>query len=204
MAESVSIACGEKPRYFQFGSPPTNLATANGSSLPLYKERVFCTFQAISSLAAGGAVTATVTLKASNSDKTGKGVPIGVFISNGSTTVTSGALFAGFIDQTTSQWIPPVQIGDTIVGQGIPAAATVTAIASASSITISAAATASISVIATFQDSNWGSTVLGTITAAGTNNGTDVLVGIATPCRFVQATVAALTAGGVCQVIMGT
>ncbi len=191
--ESVTLASGEVSRFFAFSltaaGDPNRLSTATGSSQPIRKERVYSTFQA--TVFGSGAVTATVIIDATNDDKTGEGRQIPVTL-NGSTTVTSGALFNGFVD-ANGRWVPPVQIGDAISGTGIPAATTVTAVASASSITISNAATATgPGYYPLFTGVDWIKTPLGTITLTSTNFDSD---GFTTSAawRWVRARITAIT-----------
>jgi len=203
--ESVVIASGEVGRFFAFSlnadGSPNRLITATGSSQAIRKERVYSTFQA--TVTGSGAVSGTVVIDATNDDKTGMGLAIPVGL-NSNTTVTSPGLFNGFIDPVTTRWVPPVEIGDLVIGPGIPASTTVASIASASSLTISNPATVTgLGYSPLFQSANWIKTPLATITLTSTNFDSD---GFSTSAawRWVRARVTAIGGtGATIWVVMG-
>jgi hypothetical protein len=200
MAESVSLACGELPRYFNFAvanaatpSPaPVNYFTGatSGVSLPLYKERIYSTFQASSWLIAGGAVTATVGIQGTNDPKTAVGAPFALGCTNGSATVSSGGLFGGYYNPVTNQWVDAVMVGDTVWVNG--QTLTVTAIASINSMTLSANVTATGSLNAMIFGQLWSMTTAVTLTPAGTNYGAADAT-LVSAHRWLRASLSALT-----------
>lgn len=211
MAESVTIASGEVGRYFNFSAPtaaspqppPVYVFTGatSGVSQPIPGEAVYKTFQASSWLIAGGAVTATVNIQGTNDSKTATGARYPIGCTNGSATVTSGALFAGYLDQFRNVWVPPVMVGDTVWVNG--QTLTVTAIASASSMTLSAAVTATGSLDSIIFGQLWGLTTALTLTPAGTNFG--VADGtLISAHRWIRASLSALTSASTnVQIVMG-
>jgi hypothetical protein len=200
MAESVSLACGEIPRYFNFAAPtaaspspqPINYFTGatTGLSQPIYKERIYSTFQAASWLVAGGAVTATVNIQGTNDPKTAVGAPFALGCTNGSATVTSGGLFGGYYNPVTNQWVEAVMVGDTVWVNG--QTLTVTAIASINSMTLSANVTATGSLNSTIFGQLWSMTTAVTMTPAGTNFGAADAT-LVSAHRWVRANLTALT-----------
>lgn len=211
MAESVSLACGELPRFFNFAVPtaaaptpqPVNYFTGatTGVSQAMYCERVYKTFQASSWLLAGTAVTATVTLQCTNDTKTAVGAPFAVGCTNGSATVTSGGLFNGYYNPVTNQWVPAVMVGDVlwVNGQSL----TVSAVASANSLTASANITATGSLNATIFGQLWSLTTAVTLTPAGTPLGVADAT-LVSAHRWVRANLSALTSSSTyVQVMMG-
>lgn len=211
MSESVVLACGELPRYFNFAAPtaanptpaPVLIFTGatTGVSQAMPAEAIYKTFQASSHLIAGGAVTATVNIQGTNDPKTASGVRYSLGCTNASTTVTSGALFNGYFDAFRNTWVPPVMIGDTVWVNG--QTVTVSAIASASSLTVSAAITATGSLDATIFGQLWSMTSAVTLTPAGTPFGVADAT-LVSAHRWVRASLSALTsAATIVQVLMG-
>lgn len=199
-AQAVYIKSGDQPRQFAWGSQqsPSYSVAAAQSSLPLYKESVCSTFQAIA--VGTGAVTATVTLRVTNDDNTGRGfVPQGanapswpVTTANASTTLTANG-----------QQFTQALVGATISAPGVPIGTTVSSIAAGgAALTMSAAATASSNVQCGFFANNWCATALGVITISGTGGGTDGFTTSA-PWRYVQAIVSGLANVTGVQVLMG-
>lgn len=89
--DTVTIFCGEKTRYFQFGTALSTTAIA--SSNAIYKEKVYASFQAI--VTGTGAVGSTIVIEVSNEDATGQGtnsnwVTYGTITLSGTTTATDG------------------------------------------------------------------------------------------------------------------
>ena len=203
MAESVSLSAGERTRFFSFGSPALNYFTGatSGVSNPIPAEAVYKTFQASSMLIAGGAVTATVNIQGTNDQKTAVGSRFALGCTNGSATVTSGALFAGYYNPMTNEWIPPVMVGDTVLVNG--QTLTVSAIASASSMTVSANVTATGSLDGIILGQLWSMTTALTLTPAGTNFGVADAT-LVSAHRWLRASLSALTSTvTVVQVMMG-
>lgn len=204
MAESVSLAAGELPRYFNFGtaSTPQNyfLGATSGVSQAMPAERIYKTFQASSWLVAGGAVTATVNIQGTNDPKTAVGSRYAVYTAN-STTLTSGALFLGYYDQFRNTWVPAVMVGDTVVVNG--QTVTVSAIASASSLTVSSAITSTGTLDATIFGQLWSMTTAVTMTPAGTPYGVADTT-LVSAHRWLRASLSSLTSTSTyVQVLMG-
>ena len=89
--DTVTIFCGEKSRYFQFGTALSTTTTA--SSAAIYKEKVYASFQAIAG--GTGAIGATIVIEVSNEDATGQGlnsnwITYGTITLSGTTNVTDG------------------------------------------------------------------------------------------------------------------
>lgn len=201
-SQAVYIKSGDQPKGFVFGNPtqPVASTTTIQNSLPIYKESVYSTFQAI--VQGTGAVTGTVTIQCTNDDNTGRGFvlggsqsgqPGGPILLNTTVTVTSqGAQFTQAL------------VNALVVAPGVPVGTTVSAVAAdGRSLTLSAAATASGLVQGNFFANNWCSTVLGTITLTGTNSASDGFTTQA-PWRYVRANVTAVTGtGAVVNVLMG-
>jgi hypothetical protein len=211
MAESVTLACGELPRYFNFAAPTAANPTpqpvlfftgaTTGVSQAIPGEAIYKTFQASSHLIAGGAVTATDNIQGTNDPKTAGGARYSVSATNGSPNLTSGALFNGYFDAFRNTWIPPVMVGDTvwINGQTL----TVSSIASASSITLSANVTTTGSLDCLIFGQLWSLTTAVTLTPAGTGFGVADAT-LVSAHRWLRASLSALTSASVIvQVLMG-
>lgn len=200
---AVSIVSGRQPQLFNFGRPDavTSSITANATSLPIYKESVFATFQAV--LKGTGAITATAAIQCTNDDNTGRGfVPAGAnapggflcSMTSGSPTLTNPA---GYFTSAMT--------GALLYGVGIPAGTTATFVSS-TSITMSQNATvtntAGSAAVSIF-DTAWCTTALGTITLSSTGASTDGFTTTA-PWRYVRAVITNIT-GSVtdCYVLMG-
>jgi hypothetical protein len=199
-SQAVYIKSGEQPRSFYFGNAAAQTAktTTVQASQPMYKESVYSSFQAI--LTGTGALTATVTIQATNDDNTGRGYVFGNDNAPGSlvTTTNASATLASASVTFTAE-----MVGMSIVAPGVPAGTTVTAVATGgASLTMSATATASATVQANFFANNWLATVLGTITLSGTGSGAGTLNGVSdglttiAPWRYVRMNVTALTGTG--------
>lgn len=196
-SQAVYIKSGDQPRAFTFGnsSAQVNSTTTVQASLPIYKESVYSTFQA--TVVGSGALTATVTIQASNDDNTGRG-----FIFDGKNGPGALASTVSGNATLTAQGVsfPASIVGFTIVGPGIPAGTTVSAVTSAgSALVMSAAATATATIQVNFLANNWLATVLGTISLTGSGNGAGTLSGVSdgfttvSPWRYVRASVTAIT-----------
>ena len=202
MSQAVYIKSGDQPKGFVFGNPtaPAGVTTVVQASLPIYKESVYATFQAI--VLGTGAVTGTVVIQCTNDDNTGRGFilgggqpgnPGGPIQLNTSVTVNSqGGQFT------------PALLNALVVAPGVPVGTTVAAVAAdGRSLTLSAAATASGLVQGNFFANNWCTTALGTITLTGTNSSSDGFTTQA-PWRYVRANVTAITGTGASlNVLMG-
>jgi len=199
-SQAVYIKVGDQPKAFPFGNQVsyTTSTTTTQSSLPIYKDALHCTFQAI--VAGTGAVTATVTIQGSNDDNTGRGFVLGGANAPGiQATTTSGAnsltSSAGSFTQSL--------VGATITGPGIPVGTTVSSVTNSTTIVMSGNASASGTVQVVFYANNWITTGLGTITLSGTTTNTD---GFATVSawRYVRANVTAISGtGATVQILMG-
>lgn len=200
-AQAVYLKSGDQPRAFDFGNAAAQVNTiiANQASLPIYKEAVYSTFQAI--LTGTGALTATVAIQASNDDNTGRGFVVGgasgpsnpVSTTNASSTLTS--LAAQFTQAL---------VGATISAPGVPVGTTVSSVTNPTTIVMSANATATAtSVQCIFYANNWIATALGTITLSGSTNVTDGF-STASAWRYVRANVTAISGtGATVSVVMG-
>jgi len=196
----VKIICGAQPNYFTFGSPgvvsPTTTATA--ASNPIPKDGVYSTYQAI--VKGTGAVTATVTVYATNDPNTagadqnsqsnaGPVLNFAIGTTNASTAVTQAN---GYFKSSMT--------GYKVVADGVPAGTTFTYVSPTSG-TLSANATATASVAARFQDSNW--VTLGTISLSGTTSASDGFA-TASSWKWVYANVSAISGtGATVSVIQG-
>lgn len=193
MGHDVFIKSGEQPRRFSWGNAvsPVYSTTTETPSLPFYKESPYSTFQA--TVSGTGAVTATVSIKVTNDDETGRGVVLsgmtapGIQVSttSGSATITARA---GKFDQNL--------VGTVIAAPGVPAGTTVSSVAvGGSTLTASANATATGTVQCIFYKTRWVETPLGVITLSGSDSVTDGVTSIA-PWRYVRLSVADLTGTG--------
>jgi hypothetical protein len=200
MAESVTLACGELPRYFSFGASNLQYFTGatSGTSNAMPAEGIYKTFQASSHLIAGGAVTATVNIQGTNDPKTAVGSRYSLGCTNGSAVVTG--VFNGYVDQFRNTWIPPVMVGDTVLVNG--QTLTVSSIASANSMTLSAVVTATGSLDAIITGQLWSMTTAITLTPAGTPYGVADAT-LVSAHRWLRASLTALTsAATIVQVLM--
>jgi hypothetical protein len=200
-SQAVYIKSGDQPRVLNWAyqTAPASTTTVTGQSLPIYKESVYSTFQAI--LAGTGAVTATVLIQVSNDDLTGRGYIFSNQNAPGTlVTTTSGSATLAAGNNT----FPAALVGLEISAVGVPIGTTVSAVAAGgASLTMSANATASATVQANFFANNWTSTPLGTITLTGTGTANDGFTSQA-PWRYVCANVTAISGTGAnVQVIMG-
>lgn len=198
----VNIRSGDLSN-FSWNSTSTPNTTVNQPSNPIYKESPWTTFQAIVSSATFGALTATVAIQGSNDVFTGTG-----FVIN-NTTTTSGSgvvtvsqnLFAGGTEQLNDAYSPAVSVGMLVVGPGIPVGAYVATVTNTGSITLSSNATVSATGVSLkFFNTNWATTVLGTITLSGTTSATaptltDGFTSVST-WKFVRAVVTNVTGTG--------
>ena len=198
-SQAVFLKAGDQPRAFMFGNVAASgtSTTTNQSSQPLYKEAVYSAFQAI--LTGTGALTATVTIQASNDDNTGR-----VFTFN--SVNAPGTLVTTAVSTTLlspgNQFVQAL-VGMSIVAPGVPAGTTVASVTNAGTLVMSAAGTAAAAVQCQFFANNWLATVLGTITLSGSGNVTDGFQSAAT-WRYIRATVTALTGtGAAVSVLMG-
>ena len=203
MGQNVFIKSGEQTRTFGWGNALARTTTIGSTqaSLPIYKESVYSTFQAI--LNGTGAVTATVIIDATNDDDTGRGVVLSN--SNG----VPGALVGvtNTSDQMTSggKQFTAALIGKVVSCQGVPVGTTVSAVAAGgASLTLSAAATATYAdTQCNFYNTAWIATVLGTITLTGTTQTSDGFTTTA-PWKYVRARVTAITGtSAAVKVLMG-
>ena len=200
-AQGVFIMAGDQPRAFAFGNSvnPVYFVTANQNSLPLYKQSVYSSFQAI--LTGTGALTATVAIQASNDDNTGRGfVPGGLqapgFVVNTASSTTLSSPGAQFTQ---------AMIGATVSCPGVPVGTTLTAVAAnGASATMSAAATATANAVqAGIYANNWLATAMGTITLSGSTVVTDGFQSQAS-WRYVRAAITNITGtGATVNVLMG-
>ena len=199
-SQAVYIKSGDQPRAFIFGNqvvPQTGTTTVQ-VSLPIYKESVFSSFQAI--VQGTGTVSATVALQVTNDDNTGRGfilnnmnAPGSLVTTNATTVLTSqGNNFTqALINSTVS--VPGVPVGTTVVSVA----------ASGVSLVMSASATTSATVQGLFFANNWCATAMGTITLTGTNSNSDGFVTSA-PWRYVRGNVTAITGtSAVVTILMG-
>lgn len=190
MGTDVLLKSGEQPRLFNFGSfvgAPTYSVVAAATSLPIYKESPYSTFQVI--VKGTGAVTVTGTVQCTNDDNTGRGhtapgrnqPDYQVNTTSASAVVTSPQ---GDFDASL--------VGATVVGPGIPAGTTVSTFTNATSITLSANATATqAGSQMRFYDNAWNATALGTISVT-TAPGADGFTTTA-PWRYVRIVLSAIT-----------
>ena len=189
-SSKVAIISGDQPRAFNFGNmtAQTPFTTINQASLPLYKESPYSTFQAI--LRGTGAVSATVTIKVSNDDNTGRGYSFNTDNASGTpvgTTITSTTLTSGKQDFTQAI------VGFMISAPGVPPGTTVASVTNAGTLVMSANATATqANVQAQFFDNAWVNTAAGTITLNGTTLASDGFTTLSA-WRYVQAIVSAIT-----------
>ena len=194
-SQAVFIKSGDQPRLFPFGTsfaaPPVTSITANQASLPIYKESVYSTFQAI--LKGTGAITATIAIQCTNDDNTGRGfVPLGA----------NGPGFAVTTAVSTTLLSPGGQflqahVGALVEALGVPVGTTIASVTNATTAILSAAATiAATGVQANIRDINWNVTVLGTITLSSTGPSADGFTTTA-PWRYVRANVTNITGAGV-------
>ena len=199
-SQAVYIKSGDQPRAFPFGNQisPVTTITANQASLPVYKESVYSSFQAI--LTGTGALTATVAIQASNDDNTGRGFVLGgtnapsvqATTSSGTTSLTCNA-----------GCFSSVLVGATISGPGIPVGTTVASVTNSTTIVMSANATASATVQVVFYANNWVATALGTITLSSTGTSNDGFATVSS-WRYVRALVSNITGtGATVQILMG-
>lgn len=182
---------GIQPASFNFGLPASIVYTTTtvAASLPLYKETLYSTFQAI--ITGTGAVTATVQIQVTNDDNTGRGYVFGGVngAPGGPATLTNASANVTAAPGTFSQSM----VGALAVGPGVPAATTVLAVAvNGSSLTLSGNATASGLIQLNLFAQNWLATPLGVITLSGTNNTTDGFTSSA-PWRYVRSNVTAIS-----------
>lgn len=205
---SVKLFAGDLPKYFPFAAPGTLSTTTNQVSLPIYKEAIYSTYQAI--LTGTGAVTGTVNIQVTDDFWTGSGfeIPQCTTASGSAVVTTTQNAFVGGDQSVLGQVTPQVAVGMVVVGPGIPAGAYVLTYTNAGSITLSANATASATVNLQFYRTNWNTTALGTITLSGTISATAASFtdGFATSSawRYVRANVSNVTGtGATVQVIMG-
>ena len=194
-SQSVYIASGDQPRLFDFGnaSAQVNSTTTVQNSLPIYKQSVFSTFQAI--LTGTSGLTGTVVIQCSNDDNTGRGFYLGGRTTAGApvSTASSTTLTSAANDFTSAL------VGALVVGPGIPVGTTVASFVSPSSLTMSASATLTqTNVPVVFYALNWCATPLGTITLSGSTYASDGFTTTA-PWRYVRAQVTAI--GGVAATI---
>jgi len=200
---STKLFSGDLPRYFPFGAALSLSTTTNQSSLPLFKESPYSTFQAILSSTIGNAITGTVTLQVSDDPLTGSGMVIGgINTTASSTTITSSTRnFAGGVAQFPALSNVAVSVGMLVVGANIPAGTVVQTVTNAGSLVLSAAATSTLVETAlTFYNLNWCSTAMGVITLSGTTaQATPTFTdGFTTQAswRYVRAVVSAITGTG--------
>lgn len=188
-SQAVYIKSGDQPRNFVFGNrtSPSSSVTATQASLPIYKESVYSTFQAV--VTGTGVVTATVTFQVSNDDNTGRGFVFGNSNAPGTAIGTTSA--SNTITSPGNQFTQAI-VGATVSAPGVPVGSTVSAVANAGSATISNNATATATIQADFFANNWCATVMGTITLSGTTTSTDGFTTMA-PWRYVRANVTSIT-----------
>lgn len=188
---NVRLKSGEQTRLFAFGIPPvqTTQVTTNRNSQPLYREAVYSTFQA--TIRGTGVVSATVTIRCSNDDNTGRGYVLGgrtapgapVLTTNGSPNLVSPAG-----DFTADL------VGALVAVEGVPEGTTVLSITNPTTLVMSANATATSATPrqGNFYATNWCTTPLGVITLSGTGANSDGFAGAAA-WRYVRAEVASIS-----------
>lgn len=188
---NVRIKSGEQVRLFTFGIPPawSLSTTTNLASLPLYKESVYSAFQAM--IRGTGAVSATVTLRVSNDDNTGRGYILGGRTAPGAmvNTTSGSANLSSPIGDFTQDLV-----GALIKAEGVPDGTTVSSVTNANTLVMSANATATSASPrqGNFYAQNWCTTALGTITLTGTDTASDGFA-TASSWRYVQAVVSAIS-----------
>ncbi|CAB4120864.1 hypothetical protein UFOVP2_36 [uncultured Caudovirales phage] len=205
MPSAVYIKSGDQPRAFAFGNSvaPALTTTSNQSTLPIYKESVYSSFQAV--VRGTGAITATATIQVSNDDNTGRGFCPGNdksfapgFVVN---TTNASATLASPASQFTQ-----AMVGAVIACPGVPVGTTVSSVAAGGvSLTMSANATVTTTtgVQASLFDSLWVATALGTITLSGTTVVTDGFT-TAAPWRYVRGVFTNITGtGATASLLMG-
>lgn len=96
----ASLVTNNHVRIFTFGAAYATSTITNQSSNPIYKESPWSTFQAI--ITGTGAVSATVTIQATNDDATFQGTAsnwvttvLGTISLTGTTTATDGFAYVG-------------------------------------------------------------------------------------------------------------
>lgn len=200
-SQAVYIKSGDQPRAFNFGNqvvPVVNTTTVQ-ASLPIYKESVYSTFQAI--VSGTGAVTATVAIQVTNDDNTGRGFILNNMVAPGVlvTTATGSPTLVSQGNQFTQ-----ALVGATTSAPGVPVGTTITAVAANGvSATMSANATATATVPCIFYANNWCTTAMGTITLSGTTINADGFT-TAAPWRYVRANITAISGtGAAVNVLMG-
>ena len=201
-------------KNFPWGNAQALTTIINQNSLPIYKESPYDTFQANLYSTTFGALTATITVQGSNDVWSGVGfVANNCTLTNGSAVITcTASQFAGGTEELNDLYNPPVAVGMSVIGNGIPVGSYVTVVTSNNSITISnnvagLAISPSLNTVRFFQN-NWVATSLGVITLSGTTVNTtpslsDGFTTIA-PWKFVRSVVSGLTGtGATVQVLMG-
>lgn len=191
---NVRLKSGDQTRNFGFGIAPTQsiFTTTNQDSFPLYKEAVYSTFQAL--IRGTGAVSATVTLRVSNDDDTGRGYILGGRTAPGlllNTTNASNSLSSPLGDFTADV------VGATVEVEGVPEGTTITSVTNAYTAIMSANATATSTSPrqGNLYANNWCTTALGTITLTGTDTASDGFA-TASSWRYVKAVVSAISGVG--------
>ena len=192
-SQAVYIKSGDQPRAMLFGNAQVNspFTTTNQNTLPIYKESVFASFQAI--LTGTGALTGTATFQISNDDATGRGfvfnnraapgAPVG--ITSGTTGMTSAA----------NDFVQGI-VGTVIDMQGVPSGTTVVSVTNAGALVMSANATLTVAnAPANFRVLAWCATALAVVTLSGSTLVTDGFTTTA-PWRYVRAVVSGLTGTG--------
>ncbi len=213
MATDVRITSGEL-RNFAWGNAQALSTTVAQSSLPVYKESPYSSFQVTCTSTTFGAIASTVTFAVTNDVWTGVGfVANNCTLTNGSATVTcTASQFAGGTEQLNDLFSPAVSVGMIVVGLGIPVGTYVSAVTNNNSITLSAnvtglATSPSLNTLRFF-NSNWNATLLGTVTLSGTTSATapSLSDGFTTtaPWKWVKATVTSTSGtGATTNVLMG-
>ena len=191
---------------FPWGNAGAVSVTANQSSLPIYKESPWTTFQAIVTSTTFGALAGTVAILGTNDIWTGVGfVANNVTLTNGSAVITcTASQFAGGTEELNDQFSPAVAVGMIVVGPGIPVGTYVATVTNNNSITLSAnvaglPASPTVGSVRFFQ-TNWCATALGTITLSGTTSATaptlsDGFTTVA-PWKWVKAVLTAISGTG--------
>jgi hypothetical protein len=191
---NVRLKAGEQPRLFAFGIPPaqSTSTTTNQNSQPLYKEAVYSAFQAM--IRGTGAVSATVTLRVSNDDNTGRGYVLGGRTAPGAAvTTTNGSPNLVSPNGDFTQEL----VGAQVEVAGVPEGTTVLSVTNPNTLVMSANATATSagSVQGGFFAQNWCTTALGVITLTGTDSASDGF-STASAWRYVRAEVTLISGVG--------
>lgn len=184
-ASSVNIKSGDQTRLFQWPSSlgPVYSTTVNGASVPLFKESIYSTFQAIITTT-GGTPAAVVNVQVTNDDNSGRGY---VMNSNNNTpgtriNVTNASTTATFPEGN----LTPAMTGATVIAinaAGIPIGTTITYVSPTQGTLSNAATVTAVGLDVVLYANIWNVTALGTITLAA--NGGDG-VGSAVPWRYVR------------------